>query len=349
MSELRAIKPVSTAFQKTKKILFDPFDGWLWLKLVIIMFFVGSGGGNSFNPGNILQYTMDDSGETTLPDFSQWLSDPVVIAIILTIVILLVAIVLLFMYLKAVFSFVLIESLTSGNVRIIQPFVDNMSRGFKAFLFNLGLTLISLAGLLILIGVILVSVFFIMRADSGAGSIIGILLAVGLLLLAILVFILFSMIIGLVIGFFYDFAVPLMYFKGMGLRASLGHLAGLIKREPVEFLVYIVLRWILTAAVGFLFLIIYLCVLGVFIAAGIVLVLLAALLYEVSVWLLVPIALVFVAGLILLILIMAIISLPIAVYFRYYSLDFLRSFDPSYVKYAGRFGGEPAGLLGQGQ
>jgi hypothetical protein len=32
-----------------------------------------------------------------------------------------------------------------------------------------------------------------------------------------------------------------------------------------------------------------------------------------------------------------VISMPIGVYFRYYSLDFLRSFDPAYVQYSGRF------------
>ena len=67
---------MTTAFEKTKKLLLEPFDIGLWIKLVIITFFVGSGAGIS-NPGNVLQYSLNRSDLSNFPsyDFSQILSD----------------------------------------------------------------------------------------------------------------------------------------------------------------------------------------------------------------------------------------------------------------------------------
>ena len=57
---------------------------------------------------------------------------------------------------------------------------------------------------------------------------------------------------------------------------------------------------------------------------------------ETSLLLALPFALALILGLLLLLIVSAVISMPVQVYLRYYSLDFLKSFDPSYVNYAGR-------------
>lgn len=341
MPELRALHPVSTALDRTKKLLFEPFDAWVWLKLLIIMFFVGSGG-NSFNPGNALQYMTDDngdfSGEMFTNGISTLLSDTVLVALIVLLVIAILVLVLFFSYLRSVFSFVLIDALTTGQAHIIRPFKENMGRGFKVFLFNVVMMLISITVALLMLIVLLLSIFWLIgMSDSNAVGVGMIILAVGIILFTILAFVVFSVILGIIIGFFYDFALPLIRFKNMGLVESIKHVISLVAKEPVEFLVYMLVRWALGAVVGFIFGIIYLCVFAVFLAVGLIVIMLAVAASEISVWLVLPFALIIIIGFVLLMIIMSLISMPVGVYFRYYSLDFLRSFDPGYVPYSGRF------------
>jgi len=342
MPELRAFHPVSTALDRTKKLLFEPLDAWVWLKLIIIMFFVGSSGGSSFNPGNAFRYTTGNTGEFSGDSFtnsiSSLLSEPLVIAGIVLLILAVIAIVLILSYLRGVFSFVLIDALTSGQVHIIQYFKDNMGRGFKVFVFNVVMMVISLVCILSMLAVTLLTIFWIVgMTDSSTPRLGMIIAAVCILLFALLVILAFSILTGLIIGFFYDFAVPLMRFKNLSMTESIKQVIGLVRKEPVEFLVYVVLRWALEAVVGLIFGIINLCVMAVFLALGILVILIAAAAAKISMWLLIPFILLILIGFALMIIIMAVISMPIGVYFRYFSLDFLRSFDPAYVPYTGRF------------
>ena len=341
MPELRAFNPVSTALDRTKKLLFEPFDAWLWLKLVIIMFFVGSGG-SSFNPTNALQYTTGDdgefSGELFTNGISSILADTTLLILIVLLILAVLVLTLIFSYLRGVFSFVFIDALTTGQASIIRQFRENMGRGFKVFLFNVAVMLVSITVALVLIILLLLTIFWLIGMGDPETARVGfVMLAVGILLLTIVGFIVFSVVLGLITGFFYDFAVPLMRFKNMGLIESIRHVISLVAKEPVEFLVYIAVRWALEAVVGFIIGIIYLCIFAVFIAVGLILAMLAIAAAEVSMWLVIPFILLFAAGLGLLILLMALLTMPVGVYFRYFSLDFLKSFDPGYVQYSGRF------------
>jgi hypothetical protein len=341
MPELRAFHPVSTALDRTKKLLFEPLDAWVWLKLIIIMFFIGSGS-SSFNPSNAFRYSSGNPGEFSGESFSNsissLLSEPAVIAAIVLLILAVIAIILIFSYLRGVFSFVLIDALTTGQLHIIKPFKENMGRGLKVFVFNLVMLVISFVFILSMLAVMLLTIFWIVGMSNMAEQRVGmIIVAVGILLFTLLVFLAFSVLTSLIIGFFYDFAIPLMRFKNMGLTESIMQVLGLVRKEPLEFFVYMVLRWALEAVIGLIFGIINLCILAVFLALGIIVILIAATAAKLSLWLLIPFILLIVIGLALMIIIMAVISMPIGVYFRYFSLDFLRSFDPAYVPYTGRF------------
>ncbi len=339
MTELHAFRPVTTAFEKMKKLLFEPFDVGLWIKLVIITFFVGSGSGLS-SPGNTLQYTMNRADLSNLPsyDYNHLLSDTTLLTIILVVILVVVAVWLLFSYLRGVFSFVLVDSLTTGNVRIVQPFKDNMRRGFKAFLFNVAASIISLA----VLGVFIAIMVLALLSAIGTGNIsslstAGLLIFILVLFLGIMAFISFSILMGLIVGFFYDFGVPLMYFKGMGLRQAIRSVVAMVRKDPLEFLVYVIMRWVLEMAVALVVGIVSLFFFAIFFAIGLVMALAAIEAAKISIVFTVLLGLAILAGLLLMIIIMAVISLPVSVYFRYYSLDFLKSMDPSAVVYTGRF------------
>lgn len=344
MTELHAFRPVSTAFDKTRKLLLEPFDIGVWIKLAIITFFVGTGT-TSFNPGNNLQYAFNRGDISNMPsyDISHALSDSTIIALILLLVAAAIVFVLIMSYLRGVFSFVLIEALTTGNIKIVQPFKDNMGRGFKVFVFNIIMAIISI---LVVGGIIVAMILAILWAVGGgdlwsSGTWNGISTAslfalVIVIILGLLAIIAFSVLLGLFIGFFYDFGVPLMYFKQMGLRQSIGHVWGMVKRQPLEFFVYIIVRWVLELVIAIVTGIVILFFLAIFIAIGIITVVAMLKAAETSLLLALPFALALIIGLLLLLIVSAFISMPVQVYLRYYSLDFLKSFDPSYVNYTGR-------------
>ncbi len=340
MTELHAFGPVTTAFGKTKKLLLEPFDIGLWIKLVIITFFVGSGSGIS-NPGNTLQYSMNRADLSNLPsyDFNQILSDTTLVVAILLLVLVLVALTLLFSYLRGVFSFVLVDALTTGNVRIVQPFKDNMRRGFKVFLFNVAASIISLAVIGGIIAVLVLALLWAIGTGNFSSlSTAGLLAIILVIFIGIIFMVGFSILMGLIIGFFYDFGVPLMYFKGMGLRQAIRSVYGMVKKDPLEFLVYVIVRWVLEIGVSLVMGIVFLFFFAIFFAIGVVMVLAAVEAAKISILLAVPFALAILIGILLLIIVTAVISLPVSVYYRYYSLDFLKSMDPSAVVYTGRFG-----------
>lgn len=339
MTELHAFRPVTTAFGKTKKLLLEPFDVALWIKLVIITFFVGSGSG-AYNPGSNLQYSMNRADLSDLPsyNFQDILSDTTLVVAILLLVLIAVALALLFSYLRGVFSFVLVDALTTGNVRIIRPFKENMHRGFKAFLFNLAASIISLAVIGSIIAILVLAILWATgTGDISSLSTAGILAVILVVVTGIVFMVGFSILMSIIIGFFYDFGVPLMFFKGMGLRQAIRSVVGMVKKDPLEFLVYVITRWVLEMAVSLILGIFLLFLFAISFAAGILLIIAAVEAAEYSILIAVPFALALLVGLLLLILVSAVISMPVNVYFRYYSLDFLKSIDPSAVNYTGRF------------
>jgi hypothetical protein len=344
MTELHAFRPVSTAFDKTRKLLLEPFDIGVWIKLVIITFFVGTGV-TSFNPGNNLQYTFKQGDIGSLPtyDFGYALSDSTIIALILLVVVAAIVLALIMSYLRGVLSFVLIEALTTGNVRIVQPFKDNMGRGFKVFVFNVIIALVSI----IVIGAIVVAMILAILWALGGGdfwsagtwdamSAASLFALVIVIVLGLLAMVAFTVLIGLFAGFFYDFGVPLMYFRQMGLRESIGHVWGMVRRQPLEFFVYVIVRWVLEVVIAIVTGIVVLFFMAIFIAIGIITVVAMLKAAETSLLLALPFGLALIIGLLLLLIVAAFISMPVQVYLRYYSLDFLKSFDPSCVNYAGR-------------
>jgi hypothetical protein len=344
MTELHAFRPVSTAFEKTRKLLLEPFDIGTWIRLILITFLVGTGT-MSLNPGNNLQYAFNqrDTGNMPAYDLTPVLSDTTLIVIVLLIVAVVIALGLFMTYLRGVFSFVLLNALSTGNVRIVQPFKENMRRGFKVFLFNILVVIISI----IVIGAILIAMLLALLGVLGGGDIwsastwnaistASLFALIAVFIAGLLAIIAFSVIIGLFVGLFYDFGVPLMYFKNMGLRQSIGQVWSLIKRQPLEFFVYIIVRWVVELVIAIVTGLLYLFVLAIVVAVGIVTVIAMIKAWETSLLLALPFALAFIVGLLLLVIVSAIISMPVQVYLRYYSLDFLKSFDSSYVNYSGR-------------
>lgn len=341
MTEWWAAKPVTTAFDKTRKLLLEPFNVWTWLKLIVIVFFVGGAGtsrlGSNFsNLGNYQAGPSDmqaiEQGVNTI------LSNTTLILIILAAVALVVIVALALAYLRNVFSFVFIQALASGDVHVIKPAMDSLGRGFRLFIFTLAVSLATLAVIIGFILVIILCIFLALKAGvSGATGIVVLLLAIFVMLVLLLIMIAFSVASAIFVGFTYDFVAPMVFFKGMGILESWSWLWESIKKYWQQYAVYVVVHWALELAVGivmmFIILPIALLFIAILIAAGIM----AAALAKITIVLTILIGLVMLVTAAFFILLMLAISMPVAVYFRYYSLDVLKQIDPSAVLYSDRF------------
>lgn len=340
MTEWWAFKPVVTAFDKTKKLLLEPFNAWTWLKLIIIVFFVGTGTNRlSSQFSNMANYQTGPSDRYAIEQgINNILSNMAVVWLIIGLLVLVVAIALLFAYLRNVFSFVLIEALASGDVHIIKPMMDSLGRGLRLFVFTL---LVGIGTLLVDLALIFIMLLSIVLAIMiGVSSVIGIIvlmLVIFLIVVLLLLLIAFSIVMGIFVGFTYDFVAPMVLFKGMGVVESWRRLWASIKKDWQQYGIYVLTRWVLELGVGILMLFIVLPVALIFIAlllAGIIMAIAAAKASIIFVALVV-LALIVLAAIFTLA--MTAISMPVAVYFRYYSLDVLKLIDPSAVIYSGRF------------
>jgi len=343
MTEWWAFKPVTTAFEKTRKLLLEPFDAWTWLKLIIITFFVGTGGTGSSrissNFNDLVNYRAGPADTQAIEQgINSVLSNTALILIILALIALAIALVLLFAYLRNVFSFVFIRALASGDARIIKPMMDNLGRGFRLFLFTLLVGLVTFAVVVALIVAMILCIFLALGIGvSGISGLIVLMLAIPVVVILLLIMIAISTVSAIFVGFTYDFVAPMVYFKNMGILESWKWLWASIKKDWQQYGVYVLARWALEFVVGILMMIIVLPVALIFIAillAGIVVAIAAA---ELTVVLSVFVGVVLLVLLAIFILAMMAISMPVAVYFRYYSLDVLKQIDPSAVLYAERF------------
>ncbi|HTY90461.1 MAG TPA: hypothetical protein VMC84_04725 [Methanocella sp.] len=347
MTEWWAFKPISTAFEKTKKLLLEPFNAWTWLKLMVIVFFVGIGSGRIGNQfSNTMNYNTGSSDASNIRyAINSLLSNPAVITMLIIAAVLIVIVALIFAYLRNVFSFVLIRDLASGDVHVIKPMMENLGRGLRLFVFTLVAGIFTLAVVLAFIVVVVLAVLLAIKmGTASAAGIIATILAICLICLLILLMIIFCVTMGIFIGFTYDFVAPMVYFKGMGIVESWKWLWASIKKNWQQYGVYVITRWVLELGVGIVSLIILVPVSLIFIAVLVLGGLAAAAAVKTSIAITVLIGLVLLVVLALFILAILAISMPIAVYFRYYSLDVLRHIDPSAVAFSERFTPPPPTL-----
>ena len=340
MTEWWAFKPVTTAFEKTKILLLSPFNVWTWIKLIVIMFFVGGASRfgsqftNIFNSGNNMSSPVGFRNE-----INDLLSNSNLIMLIIALVLLILVIVLILAYLRNVFSFVLIKALATGDVHVIKPALENLGRGFKLFVVTFLVGLFTLAVALVLVAIMIACVLIAIKTgvDTASGLLIVLLLA---LIFVISLFLLgvFCLIMAIVSGFIYDFAVPLMFFKGMGAVQACKHVYGLVRKEWKQFGVYVLTRWVLELIVGIITAIISIPVLLVYIALLVIGVIIAVAALKTSVVLAALVGICIVIGTLVFIAIMLVISVPVGVYLRYYSLDMLKNADTSAVDYSGKMG-----------
>ncbi|MDZ5811529.1 hypothetical protein U4E84_09250, partial [Halorubrum sp. AD140] len=231
---LHAVEDVEEAFRVTREFL-TPISVRRWLKLALVVFFVG--GGVSFPTAQFNTSTpAGDLPETGLPS-----GVPVDVA---TLVVGLVAVGLLlgalFALVGAIMEFVLIESLRTGEVTVRRYWRRRWRQGLRLFGFRVAIGLPTLA------------LFLGWLALLVAPALVGVDAAVpvGAFLVGVPVVFLVGVLYALVSGLTTAFVVPLMIQADSGVLAAWRRLWESITAAWKQYLAYVAVAFLLTVAAG---------------------------------------------------------------------------------------------------
>lgn len=249
---LHAIDDIGDAIDATKSLLL-PFAARTWLRLAVIVLFIGGGGGGFNGLQNIGNF--GDSGQPTPSGSSPLMTEGAVptnpdalLAELGTELLVIAGLFVLLALVAALLSnfmeFVFVESLVSGEVHIRQYLRENIGNGVRLFAFRLAVTLVSL----VLVVGFLLTVFF--TVFGGSVDNITAEAAFGILPLAIVFFVAFALVQGLVTGFTNMFVVPMTLTSDRGLLGNWGRLLGSIRRNIKQYLGYLAFSIVLGIGVS---------------------------------------------------------------------------------------------------
>ncbi|SDC20480.1 hypothetical protein [Natrinema hispanicum] len=283
-----AIDDLSDAIDVTREFL-TPVRLWMWLKLALLVFFVGGAGF-----GSPMSFGGGFGGEPTPgPGADPGTSVDVgeVLPIVIAVVVVVLVVGLIFLFVSSLFEFTLLESLRSGEVHVRRYTKRNVSHGTRLFGFRVALGLVGL----VLFGVPVLAIVF-STSETVSLGLIGL-----LVLLAIPISIAFAIIDRLTTVF----VAPTMLKHDLGVVAAWKRFWPTLRGQWTEYVVYLLLVWVLqlvlTVVTGVLFVI---------------------LLIPFLILLLIPVLgiLVLLLGLPVILLGVLLVQVPIVTYLRYYAL-----------------------------
>ncbi|ELZ38518.1 DUF7544 domain-containing protein [Halorubrum distributum] len=312
---LHAVQNIEEAFGVTREFL-TPVDVRRWLKLALVVFFVGSG--VSFPTAQF--NTSTPSGDVSNGELPFRL--PVdVVTLVIAIVAAGLLLVGLFALIGAIMEFVLIESLRTGEVSLRRYWRQSWRQGLRLFGFRIAIGLPMIA---LFAGWIALLVVPILTGRDPT-------VPFTVFLVGIPVVFLISILYALVSGLTTVFVVPLMLQADSGVLAAWRRLWGSIKTAWKQYLAYVVIAFLLTVAAG----IIASIVVGIIAIVLLIPILIVAAIIHVTVsisstiGLVVLVALGALFGLSMLV-IWTLAQVPVVTYLRYYALLVLGDIEESF-------------------
>lgn len=315
-----AFSCISPAFERMMATCFRPFRIGVWAPLALIAFLAGEvgfgGGGNS---GRALR---GRGWGRPIPPLSighpPWAA---IVSIGIAIAGVAFLLFLIFAYLNARARFVLMNAAIERTCRLGGMWREWRDHANRYFGFNVLLAIVSFATLL-WVGFRILHTLITAGVMHGARPEVGELLSglIGPIFVAISV----GLLLALINVFAKDFLVPIMGFEGRTVGNGWERLRGIMAEEPAEFIVYVITKILLTMVSWFVRLIVMIPVLiGLAIPVGVLVVAGIAIAKGSAV---VGIALGFLGLIVftpLFLFVIAMISVPFAVFFESYALEFI--------------------------
>ncbi|MFB3896649.1 MAG: hypothetical protein ACE14V_10145 [bacterium] len=346
MTPVSVTQLIEPAFRFTSKLLFSkPFNWKRWVKFALVAWlageaFVGGGGSGHINvpfPGQEQSH-----GTSISPWFSntwQYLIDHIVVIIVIIAVSIafVITLCLIFAVLRAIFVFIFLDLLSKKEATVRAGFSQYQSRGWRLFFFRFIVGLIALFIILLFIGLVLLLAFSVFNGFRGVdhGSWASVFMLILGILIFLVIFICIMVVFGLFDAFTTNFVVPTMYLLDIGVIPAWKRYYQTLRTHVWDTVRFVLMKFVLGMAGGIISFVVVLVTLIPFGLIGLVIGLTSYLVMAALHLALAKTALIIVAvaiPIILLILpfsfILICLLLPLAVFFRIYTLMFLSACDP---------------------
>ena len=292
--ELSVVEPIGIAFDRMRRILFEPFDAGKWFALGFCAFLaqLGESGGSSARLANRLPGAISNSGV----DPFDWAKAhlPMVLIVGAVVVLFALAFGLLIMWLSSRGKFMFLDGVVQNRGAVVEPWKRWAEAGWSLFLFRVAISVVALLVMAAFVGLIAVIAVPMIRAGN-EDRLLPLILA--MVAVAFVVFLPFMVVHFLLNQFF----VPIMYVRGGGVGDAWAEFKVRLLPEIGPVILFALMLFLLTIG----------AVLIAFVATCLTCCL-AALPYLGTV-----------------------ILLPIPVFFRCYSLEFLAQLGGDYERLRG--------------
>jgi hypothetical protein len=325
---ISAAGAISLALDDTLRLLFQPFDVWKWAKLSLLCLFLGGG-----TPTAAFQWSLSAlPGDFRLPVLlsraRQFVEQHP--SLIFLVIVFALALGICFLYLRSVFRFILVDSLVKREVTAGRAWSALRPLGQSYFWWLAG----TLGGLATTFSLIIIVALPGLQAASASGP--GKLFATASLALILSLIVLLGLAVALLIMLSDDLVVPLMYAERLPLPSAWEELWQKMRHDPTSFVVYILLRFVLSVGVSVAILLFLVPLLvGAFSGAVIVAAVVVLALHLVGlnwVWSIPTISLALAALVLLsavLIILLSAVGMPGQVFLQDFSLRFIAARTPS--------------------
>lgn len=260
--QISVLEPIGAAIEKTKQILFRPFDIGKWFTLGFCAWLAtlgdsGGGGGPNFN----FNYGGGSHGSTQ--EFQHQVHTvkqeiinnlPVILTVGIVVLIFVFVLAFVFMWLKSRGQFMFLHGVANNVSEVVNPWNRYARQGNSLFLFRVVLWLI---GMIVSVAMIVPLVFiFIAFAESDfkAIAVAGIVPAIFL----IIGFICFCIIMAVINVLTKDFVVPVMYLQDCTVTEGWKRFWNLLRFHKGTFFLFLLVLFVLNIAIGMIILFIVL-------------------------------------------------------------------------------------------
>ena len=329
---ISALDAIPLAFQHTRQQLFQPFRFWQWTRLAVVGLLAGElGTGGGFHRSNF-NFSHPTGSSRHLID-PVWAGiDPAVLGGLVA-VLLIAALVfgIILMYISSVMRFILFDSVMAKQCHIREGWSRRQDPGWRYFLWKLLYLLIFLSVLVVLIGIPLGFAYAAGWLKEPKEHLLPLLLGGVALFFVLLIF---FVAVAVIFVLTKDFVVPQMAFEEIGVIEGWRRLWPMMQSETAGFAGYIGMKIVMAIGAGIVVGIATL-ILGLFIAIPTVGLSILAILTGKSAgltWNAYTITLAVVVGSILLAIFLymvALISVPVIVFFPAYSIYFFAARYPA--------------------
>ncbi len=246
---ISATDTVDLALQHTKQQLFKPFRFWQWTKLAFVGLLageMGSGGGGLRSFARMAGQRGGSSGQgSPFPHI-----DPALIASLVAVLLTVGLVVFLVMlYISSTMRFVLFDSVLTKECRIRDQWSRRQTPGLRYFLWQLGLMLATFAIAVIFVGIPAGFAFAMGWFRAPREHLLPLILG-GLVLF--FVFVTFVVTLAVVHVFTKDFVIPQMALQDINAIEGWRRLWPMLRAEKWDYFVYVVLKIVLAIIAGIL-------------------------------------------------------------------------------------------------